>query len=161
MKRIIAVILTLSLLCSLFSVPAFAATDQAELSITPSQTTMVSPKTDTEVVYTVNVKLLDTSEKIGSAGFTLVAPSAITFTTDPSKWQVAEVTESVLSNAYKPDTKVYTLVYIDSTDKTDIDLLKISATIAAGTTGSQKVTLSNYAVSDAVGNELKLKVIEN
>ena len=161
MKRIIAVILTLSLLCSLFSVPAFAATDQAELSITPSQTTMVSPKTDTEVVYTVNVKLLDTSEKIGSAGFTLVAPSAITFTTDPSKWQVAEVTESVLSNAYKPDTKVYTLVYMDSTDKTDIDLLKISATIAAGTTGSQKVTLSNYAVSDAVGNELKLKVIEN
>ena len=161
MKRIIAVILTLSLLCSLFSVPAFAATDQAELSITPSQTTMVSPKTDTEVVYTVNVKLLDTSEKIGSAGFTLVAPSAITFTTDPSKWQVAEVTESVFSNAYKPDTKVYTLVYMDSTDKTDIDLLKISATIAAGTTGSQKVTLSNYAVSDAVGNELKLKVIEN
>ena len=122
---------------------------------------MVSPKTDTEVVYTVNVKLLDTSEKIGSAGFTLVAPSAITFTTDPSKWQVAEVTESVFSNAYKPDTKVYTLVYMDSTDKTDIDLLKISATIAAGTTGSQKVTLSNYAVSDAVGNELKLKVIEN
>ena len=161
MKRIIAVILTLSLLCSLFSVPAFAATDQAELSITPSQTTMVSPKTDTEVVYTVNVKLLDSSEKIGSAGFTLVAPSAITFTTDPSKWQVAEVTESVFSNAYKPDTKVYTLVYMDSTDKTDIDLLKISATIAAGTTGSQKVTLSNYAVSDAVGNELKLKVIEN
>lgn len=161
MKRIIAVILTLSLLCSLFSVPAFAATDQAELSITPSQTTMVSPKTDTEVVYTVNVKLLDTSEKIGSAGFTLVAPSAITFTTDPSKWQVAEVTESVFSNAYKSDTKVYTLVYMDSTDKTDIDLLKISATIAAGTTGSQKVTLSNYAVSDAVGNELKLKVIEN
>lgn len=161
MKRIIAVILTLSLLCSLFSVPAFAATDQAELSITPSQTTMVSPKTDTEVVYTVNVKLLDTSEKIGSAGFTLVAPSAITFTTDPSKWQVAEVTESVFSNAYKPDTKVYTLVYMESTDKTDIDLLKISATIAAGTTGSQKVTLSNYAVSDAVGNELKLKVIEN
>ena len=122
---------------------------------------MASPKTDTEVVYTVNVKLLDTSEKIGSAGFTLVAPSAITFTTDPSKWQVAEVTESVFSNAYKPDTKVYTLVYMDSTDKTDIDLLKISATIAAGTTGSQKVTLSNYAVSDAVGNELKLKVIEN
>lgn len=122
---------------------------------------MVSPKTDTEVVYTVNVKLLDTSEKIGSAGFTLVAPSAITFTTDPSKWQVAEVTESVFSNAYKSDTKVYTLVYMDSTDKTDIDLLKISATIAAGTTGSQKVTLSNYAVSDAVGNELKLKVIEN
>ena len=161
MKRIIAVILTLSLLCSLFSVSAFAATDQAELSITPSQTTMASPKTDTEVVYTVNVKLLDTSEKIGSAGFTLVAPSAITFTTDPSKWQVAEVTESVFSNAYKPDTKVYTLVYMDSTDKTDIDLLKISATIAAGTTGSQKVTLSNYAVSDAVGNELKLKVIEN
>lgn len=161
MKRIIAVILTISLLCSLFSVPAYAATDQAELSITPSQTTMVSPKTDTEVVYTVNVKLLDTSEKIGSAGFTLVAPSAITFTTDPSKWQVAEVTESVFSNAYKPDTKVYTLVYMDSTDKTDIDLLKISATIAAGTTGSQKVTLSNYAVSDAVGNELKLKVIEN
>ena len=161
MKRIIAVILTLSVLCSLFSVPAFAATDQAELSITPSQTTMVSPKTDTEVVYTVNVKLLDTSEKIGSAGFTLVAPSAITFTTDPSKWQVAEVTENVFSNAYKPDTKVYTLVYMDSTDKTDIDLLKISATIAAGTTGSQKVTLSNYAVSDAVGNELKLKVIEN
>lgn len=161
MKRIIAVILTISLLCSLFSVPAFAATDQAELSITPSQTTMVSPKTDTEVVYTVNVKLLDTSEKIGSAGFTLVAPSAITFTADPSKWQVAEVTESVFSNAYKPDTKVYTLVYMDSTDKTDIDLLKISATIAAGTTGSQKVTLSNYAVSDAVGNELKLKVIEN
>ena len=161
MKRIIAVILTISLLCSLFSVPAFAATDQAELSITPSQTTMVSPKTDTEVVYTVNVKLLDTSEKIGSAGFTLVAPSAITFTADPSKWQVAEVTESVFSNAYKPDTKVYTLVYMDSTDKTDIDLLKISAIIAAGTTGSQKVTLSNYAVSDAVGNELKLKVIEN
>ena len=161
MKRIIAVILTISLLCSLFSVPAYAATDQAELSITPSQTTMVSPKTDTEVVYTVNVKLLDTSEKIGSAGFTLVAPSAITFTTDPSKWQVAEVTESVFSNAYKPDTKVYTLVYMDSTDKTDIDLLKISATIAAGTTGSQKVTLSNYAVSDAVGNELKLKIIEN
>ena len=161
MKRIIAVILTISLLCSLFSVPAYAATDQAELSITPSQTTMVSPKTDTEVVYTVNVKLLDTSEKIGSAGFTLVAPSAITFTTDPSKWQVAEVTESVFSNAYKPDTKVYTLVYMDITDKTDIDLLKISATIAAGTTGSQKVTLSNYAVSDAVGNELKLKIIEN
>lgn len=77
MKRILALLLSLTMLMSLLIVPANAAGEDVVLKITPDKTS-INTATAQDVTYTVSVEVKDSSVKIGGMQFTLDAPSGVT-----------------------------------------------------------------------------------
>lgn len=80
MKRILALLLSLTMLMSLLIVPANAAGEDVVLKITPDKTS-INTATAQDVTYTISIEVKDSSVKIGGIQFTLDAPSGMTIPT--------------------------------------------------------------------------------
>ena len=166
MRKKLSLLLVLALLLSVFPLSAFAAGEDAVFTITPSVTKIVSSTEDTEITYTINLQV-NTEKSLGTAEFKIVPPEGVEFTTDSSGWTLAALDDTFDHNytpnpnytpgsteAGKSHAGYYSLVFNNSSDQKNIDLLKIKATVKAGVpTGNLTVNLIGCVASDETGTE--------
>ena len=171
MKRILALLLSLTMLMSLLIVPANAAGEDVVLKITPDKTS-INTATAQDVTYTVSVEVKDSSVKIGGIQFTLDAPSGMTIPTTLNadnfqinsselklvKDEYDNVTGGIFDTfGYTKDT--YTFIAVGTTEDRNLhenaEIMKIKVSVAENTTGSLNFTAKNVEFAKVDGGAEK------
>ena len=171
MKRILALLLSLTMLMSLLIVPANAAGEDVVLKITPDKTS-INTATAQDVTYTISIEVKDSSVKIGGIQFTLDAPSGMTIPTTLNadnfqinsselklvKDEYDNVTGGIFDTfGYTKDT--YTFIAVGTTEDRNLhenaEIMKIKVSVAENTTGSLNFTAKNVEFAKVDGGAEK------
>ena len=171
MKRILALLLSLTMLMSLLIVPANAAGEDVVLKITPDKTS-INTATAQDVTYTISIEVKDSSVKIGGIQFTLDAPSGMTIPTtlnadnyqiNSSELKLAKdeydnVTGGIFDTfGYTKDT--YTFIAAGTTEdrnlNKNVQVMKIKVSVAENTTGSLNFTAKDVEFAKVDGGAVK------
>ena len=167
-KRWVSLLLTFTMLLSLVVVPANAAVvdGTATLTITPDKTEVMGGSNDVEIIYTITLTP-PTGKPVGPFQFTLVAPEGMTLSeTELDSYEDSDkggngywVNANELEYDKKAKTGIYgTIEYTADTHKmgaygldnrsltSEVDVMTIKATVAAGYTGSFTLEASDVTV---------------
>ncbi len=167
MKRILALLLSLTMLMSLLIVPANAAGEDVVLKITPDKTS-INTATAQDVTYTISIEVKDSSVKIGGIQFTLDAPSGMTIPTtlNADNYQINSSELKLAKDEYENVTggifetfgytkETYTFLAAGTTEdrnlNKNVQVMKIKVSVAENTTGSLNFTAKDveFAKVDA------------
>lgn len=171
MKRILALLLSLTMLMSLLIVPANAADEDVVLKITPDKTS-INTATAQDVTYTVSVEVKDSSVKIGGMQFTLDAPSGMTIPTklNADNYQINSSELKLAKDEYDNVTggifdtfgytkETYTFIAAGTTEDRNLnknaEIMKIKVSVAENTTGSLNFTAKNVEFAKVDGGAVK------
>lgn len=180
MKRVLSMLLILSMIFTMAFSTAGAATLEgtATLTITPDKTSIVSTGGDVEVTYTIKITPPE-GKAIGAFSFTLGAPDGVTL---PSAFKVSGVTKIAYIDkanmeynqeeesgifatyGYTPASGYFAAAGTTESRRltSEAGLIKITVTIAADKVGSFALTASDFIAGvDGSGDKYTSKVISN
>ena len=169
MKRILALLLSLTMLMSLLIVPANAADEDVVLKITPDKTS-INTATAQDVTYTVSVEVKDSSVKIGGMQFTLDAPSGVTvptiyyegFWTNEEQLKTKSqygVVKSGIFETFEYTFPTHIFIASGTTEDRNLhenaEIMKIKVSVAENTTGPLNFTAKNVEFAKVDGGAEK------
>lgn len=171
MKRILALLLSLTMLMSLLIVPANAAGEDVVLKITPDKTS-INTATAQDVTYTISIEVKDSSVKIGGIQFTLDAPSGMTIPTtlNADNYQINSSELKLAKDEYENVTggifetfgytkETYTFLAAGTTEdrnlNKNVQVMKIKVSVAENTTGSLNFTAKDVEFAKVDGGAEK------
>ena len=165
-KRWLSLLLSITMLLSLVTVPTQAALvdGTATLTVTPNVTAVKAGSDAVEITYTITLTPPSAEKTVGPFQFTLVAPEGMTLSetklkssekggngywvnTKELKYNEDEETGTFNTVSYAPLTKTFAAAQVVGEKiSSSVDVMTIRATIAAGKVGDFELDVTNCVI---------------